>query len=180
MSATDNGQQNDQLMVAIHDSAAFIVVNGRGSFKNAPDLKRFGLSVIEMKIVRIYMDMHYCIGMDSTFMGVVAGLAVRLHDAGGGIDMLNLNARTRGLLHTLGLDQLVTPYMVNQAPEDIREKIAGIEQLMELDRKDASRRETAETMLEAHETLVEVIPDNLPKFKDVLTFLKEDLAKLNS
>ena len=35
-------------------------------------------------------------------------------------------------------------------------------------------------MLEAHENLVALSPENLPKFKDVLTFLREDLKNLNS
>jgi hypothetical protein len=33
----------------------------------------------------------------------------------------------------------------------------------------------AETMLEAHEELVEANPENAAKFKDVLEFLKQDL-----
>jgi hypothetical protein len=32
-------------------------------------------------------------------------------------------------------------------------------------------------MLEAHEKLVEICPDNLPKFKDVLTYLRDDIKK---
>jgi hypothetical protein len=31
--------------------------------------------------------------------------------------------------------------------------------------------------LEAHENLVQVSPENLPRFKDVLTFLREDIKK---
>ena len=37
--------------------------------------------------------------------------------------------------------------------------------------------DVAETILEAHENLVELSPENLPKFKDVLTFIREDLKK---
>ena len=32
-------------------------------------------------------------------------------------------------------------------------------------------------MLEAHEALVEVAPENLTKFKDVLEYLKQDLHR---
>jgi hypothetical protein len=39
--------------------------------------------------------------------------------------------------------------------------------------KDRTAR--AQTMLEAHETLVKTAPENLPKFKDVIQFLEEEL-----
>jgi hypothetical protein len=35
-------------------------------------------------------------------------------------------------------------------------------------------------MLEAHENLVRLSPENLPKFKDVLAFLREDLKRPDS
>jgi hypothetical protein len=38
--------------------------------------------------------------------------------------------------------------------------------------------EMAQTSLEAHETLMNVNPSNIPKFKDVVQFLAEDLKKL--
>ena len=37
------------------------------------------------------------------------------------------------------------------------------------------KKERAETMLEAHEALCEVAPENLSRFKDVLDYLKQDL-----
>ena len=33
----------------------------------------------------------------------------------------------------------------------------------------------AETMLEAHETLIKTASENLPKFKDLIQYLKEEL-----
>ena len=40
-----------------------------------------------------------------------------------------------------------------------------------------SKQTTAETMLEAHETLTALSPENAPRFKDVLEFLREDLKR---
>jgi hypothetical protein len=37
------------------------------------------------------------------------------------------------------------------------------------------RTARAQTMLEAHEALVKTAPENLPKFKDVIQFLEEEL-----
>ena len=52
---------------------------------------------------------------------------------------------------------------------------AGIITSGQVRSRENSTRVTAETMLEAHENLVKLSPENLPKFKDVLTFLREDL-----
>ena len=41
-----------------------------------------------------------------------------------------------------------------------------------------TREDLCRTSLEAHKTLMEINPDNIPKFKDVTQFLAEDLAKL--
>ena len=40
-----------------------------------------------------------------------------------------------------------------------------------------TRAEAAPTILEAHENLMEFDPRNVPKFKDVVEFLREDLGQ---
>ena len=39
------------------------------------------------------------------------------------------------------------------------------------------KKQMTETMIDAHETLIEAAPDNIIKFKDVLAYLKEDLNR---
>ena len=103
----------DKLWVAIQEETAFVHVQGRGSFKISSALKQFGNAMLENGCRHIILDMIDCVGMDSTFMGVLAGLAFRLKQLGGGeIIMVNLSLRTRGLLATLGLDQIIQPQMV--------------------------------------------------------------------
>lgn len=167
----------DQLLVALDDRHALVRVVGRGSFKVSPALKEFALAAIERGGRELVLDMQECIGMDSTFMGVLAGLALRLRERGGRVLMVNLSARTRALLATLGLDQVVQPFMVGQTPADFAKLLGGTPVLSALEDRERTMRETAETMLEAHQNLVKISPDNLPKFKDVLAFLREDLKK---
>jgi hypothetical protein len=40
-----------------------------------------------------------------------------------------------------------------------------------------TRAEAAPTILEAHENLMQFDPRNVPKFKDVVEFLREDLGQ---
>jgi anti-anti-sigma regulatory factor len=170
-------QPADKLLVAIGGDIAFIRVLGRGSFKISTAMKEFSAAAIDAGCRSLVLDMAECVGMDSTFMGVLAGLAFRLKQkAAGRITMVNLSLRTRGLLATLGLDVAIDPHMAGATPESLQPYFQGAaDPLTPLDTRKNSARATAETMLEAHENLVRLLPENLPKFKDVLTFLREDL-----
>jgi anti-anti-sigma factor len=173
-------QPADKLLVAIDQDIAFVRVQGRGSFKVSTALKDFASAAIESGATQMVLDMNQCVGMDSTFMGVLAGLAFRLKDKPNSrIIMVNLSLRTRGLLATLGLDQVIEPYMAGVIPEHLKGRLPeGTEHaLTSLDTTTDSTHQTTQTMLEAHENLVQLSPENLPKFKDVLTFLREDLKK---
>jgi anti-anti-sigma factor len=169
----------DQLLVTIHQGVAYVRVRGRGSFKVSAQLRDFVIAAIEKGCRCALLDLTDCVGMDSTFMGVLAGLAFRLKEHGGGrVIMINLSPRTRGLLATLGLDQVVDAYMAGATPDRLQAVGRAPEApLTPLEAGEPSQRATAETMLEAHENLVLLSPENLPKFKDVLAYLREDLKK---
>lgn len=168
----------DKLLVAIQNEAAIVRVRGRGSFKISTALKEFVGAAIDRGCTKLILDMTECIGMDSTFMGVLAGLSFRLKQKNGGVVMVNMSLRTRGLLATLGLDEVIEPHMAGDMPESLAGLLAGAGgEMPVLENPERSTRETAATMLEAHENLVRLSPDNLPKFKDVLAFLQEDLKK---
>ena len=176
---TSPAPRADRVLVSIQDDTAYIHVIGRGSFKVGGGMKQFGVASIERGCRQIVLDMAECTGMDSTFMGVLAGLAFRLKQRQdrGDIHIVNLSARTQGLLTTLGLDQVVETYMAGSTPEPFRDALATRDAIEEVPCEDDSRASTARTMLEAHQDLVNLSPENLSKFKDVLSFLREDLRK---
>ncbi|MFH0909879.1 MAG: STAS domain-containing protein [bacterium] len=171
-------QPEDKVWVAIHKDMALIRVEGRGSFKVSTSLKQFGNAAVDAGCHRVILDMSPCIGMDSTFMGVLAGLASRIkQQRGGDVVMLNLASRTRGLVATLGLDQIIPSYQVDATPEEFQPIMAMTHEMSVLQAKNNSKVATAKTMLEAHENLVKLTPENVPRFKDVLAFLREDLKR---
>jgi anti-sigma B factor antagonist len=172
----DSKPAPDKVWVAMHRETALIIVQGRGSFKFSTAMKHFGQAAVDGGCHAIVLDMSECIGMDSTFMGVLAGLATRLKQRDGELVLLNLAARTRSLIATLGLDQIVQAYMPDNTPDRYREVQAMRSGLSEL-QSTAPKGVTAETMLEAHENLVQLSPDNAPRFKDVVAFLREDLKR---
>lgn len=171
------GKQSDGLMVAKGESCVVIQVKGRGTFKTSPALKDFTLKMLEQGRERFVLDMKDCAGMDSTFMGVLAGTALRLKQRKSGeIIMINLSPRTADLLETLGLRKLIGT-ADGARGDSLREEIARLSDPARLVTGNSDRKTTAETMLAAHEDLVEASPANLSQFQDVLVFLRRELEQ---
>ena len=169
----------DKILVALAKESAFVKVNGRGSFKVSTPLKEFGIAVMGMDVNRILFDMSACIGMDSTFMGTIAGLALRLRKSrsDGSVILFNLSSKTDELLKTLGLDQIILPYLKGNTPAEVTallQRDNGYETLIQ---RPETELETTKTMLDPHEKLIDIAPENLSKFRDVLDFLREDLRR---
>ena len=115
------------------------------------------------------VDLRNCPAMDSTFMGTMAGIALRLRELGQGhLHVVNLNERNSDLLCNLGLDQLFS--LDSQSPGGARATVP-----LDNNGADSDRKEQMNTMIEAHQALVDADAANLTKFKDVLEYLKQDL-----
>jgi len=132
-------------------------------------MKEFAKEMVNRGHREFVVDLKHCPVMDSTFMGTLAGMALRLRELGQGhLHVVNLNERNSDLLRNLGLDQL---FSMDALPVDATDT----EATEEISSEKSDRLEQAETMLEAHEALVEASPENVTKFKDVLDYLKQDL-----
>jgi anti-anti-sigma regulatory factor len=140
---------------------------------NSSGLKEFAREMINRGHREFVIDLANCPVMDSTFMGTMAGIALHLREIGqGSLRVIHLNDRNSDLLSNLGLDQL---FVIGV--EGLSIAHAGDAQTQPIEASaGADRAEQAQTMLEAHEALVEADPENLTKFKDVLDYLKQDLA----
>ena len=178
---SDSTMPVERLRVALHQHTGLVRVIGRGSYRISPALKEFTSAALDRGAAGIVLDMTDCIGMDSTFMGVLAGLAMRLRKeerADGRVVLINLSPKLRRLLTTLGLDQLVDVHLTGETPPDLD---AFSDRGLQEEGADAptasSRKSRMQTMLSAHEDLVEALPQNRPQFKDVLDFLRQDLAR---
>lgn len=157
--------------VGVNGPAVWVRVTGRGSFLNSGSLKEFARAMVNKGYREFVFDLEDCVMMDSTFMGTMAGMALRLKDLGQGrLHVVHCGERSRELLSGLGLDQIFDIH-TNGAAAPQCETLAG----SEAEKAATAKREQAGTMLAAHEALCEVAPQNLTKFKDVLEYLKQDL-----
>lgn len=160
----------DRIEVAIQGPDAFVRVHGRATFKIGPSFKQFGVAAVEQGCKRFVVEMGDCVGMDSTFMGILAGLATSLKKSEGAVVLRNLGEKNLFLVKMLGLSHLVSIDTVTPAESDVPHKGLVLS-------ANGDKRLMTETMIDAHEKLIEAAPDNIVKFKDVLAYLKEDLNR---
>lgn len=114
--------------------------------------------------------------MDSTFMGTLTGIAVRLMDhPGGRLQVVNVNERNRTLLSNLGLDHVFEVDQDGSAWREEREMVKAslIEEVAD-GAASGCVDERRECIIEAHENLCEAHEANRPKFRDVLECLKSE------
>ena len=157
------------ILVKQEGDTAIARIIGKGSFKNAKLLKNYADQVRSDGAKHIVLDLQECLHMDSTFMGVIAGIAVgQKRNASPAPKIINANPRALELLNSLGLGQIldIDPERNAVQPNTYAELPAN---------GDADKSEITKTMLEAHETLVNVDKSNAAKFQDVITFLKDKL-----
>ena len=158
------------ILVGSLGRTVWLKVNGRGTFQNSPGVKEFVKQMIQRGHRDFVVDLDACELMDSTFMGTLAGVALRLREIGqGGLRTVNVNARNASLLENLGLDQLfsVETGHATNAPATLRQA------------ETAGAGDDKETVLEAHEALIEADAHNAVKFKDVVEYLRQELAQEN-
>jgi anti-anti-sigma factor len=147
--------------------AAFFRVVGRGSFQNAGLLKEAAGEVWNKGCRRLVVDLAECRTMDSTFLGILAGLALRSRKENGEFVLTRVAGRNRELVEKMGLDRIVT----------VAESAAVAGGASEVVGKEPSKEETRQTMLEAHKNLIEVDPANEQRFQDVVEFLSDSARR---
>ena len=175
---SDNHQDN--LKAAYVGHAVIIRVEGRGSFKISPPLKQFIHRSFDSKRAdRVLIDMSQCCTMDSTFMGVLAGLSFQLKtESGCPLKLINLSERNEKLLTTLGVDKVVNYTLAPSSEEnELMEQLSP--DVETLDTGNTDTLETARTTLAAHEDLVNINPANLEEFKSVLELLQKEVGGMD-
>src|SRR5688572_19636897 len=103
-----NGPAN--LSVWVGDQMVCIRIAGRASFHCSVDFKTLIHSLRQQGHTRFVLDLSECQLMDSTFLGVLAGLGLKFKEQNGSaqasIELLNPSQRISDLLDNLGISHL--------------------------------------------------------------------------
>lgn len=150
---------------------------GRCSFQNSACLdKASQICESEIGPCSFVLDLDRCEYMDSTFLGTLAGIALRQRRSGhGNLIAVNVPPPIRRTMSLLGLTHVL----------DIRERRpeASPDQEVEIhegDKVEMPRTEQVARMIEAHRRLIELDSGNEVRFKDVLKYLGESLDRVRA
>lgn len=154
-------------LVDPHSDPVVVRIEGRACFQNSTGLRDFVGEMLRQGRRRFVVDFQNCTSMDSTFLGVLAGVALELKKTNppGSIVLARVGVRNLELIRNLGLHRLLTvdagdrPMSYGKCETALAASHPG-----ELDR--------AKLALESHEHLVAADESNRAKFQDVLSFLK--------
>jgi anti-anti-sigma regulatory factor len=159
-------------LVDAYADPVVVRIDGRASFQNSACLRDFIAEMLRQGKHRVVIDFLLCTSMDSTFLGVLAGIALDLRKlpAPGTLVLSRLGTRNLELIRNLGLHRLL---VVDPGPPSV--DTDGCTESLEC--ADRSELENARLVLEAHQNLVTADESNRNKFQDVLTFLRNRLEQ---
>ncbi len=154
---------SSSIQVARENNQIFLKIIGKGNFLLGQLLKDFYTKHSDNHQQTFYIDMSGCQSMDSTFMGVLAGIGKSLREKTGlALNILNLSEHNYELLNTLGIDIFLN---LESGQKVYPAQFANLDIT-----NDKNKLKT--DILEAHHTLMHLSEANHMKFKDVYEYLK--------
>jgi len=157
--------------VARSGANVYVRAAGLANMKNAPTLHGFLEAELAQGMRRVCLDLQGCLGMDSTFMGLMVEFSKRLNDQNGRLVIVNPGAKNLMLLTMLGVNEVVPVVETCQVPPVDFFDLSSQPLL--------SVRERMQLIRTAHENLVKLSASNQQKFAGFLEALDRDLAKLD-
>jgi len=163
-----------QLWVGTIGSSVCISVRGRATHLHGSPLRDFANEMMRRGYDRFELDLGRCTYMDSTFLGVLASLSSRLAESGFSRWIVyRITPRNFELFTTLGIDR----FFEMNSPAAVAHRPSDSTALPAIQSGQPADPAWAGTVLSAHEFLIEADERNEPRFKELLTFLKEDLSR---
>lgn len=169
-----SSEEQPVYLVNAHNNPVLIKVNGRANYTNCAPVRELFKRLIHEGKHYYVIDFSQCAGMDSTFLGIMAGaiLELRKCDPPGSITLCHLGTRNLELINNVGLYRLLTV-------ESDCEACAT----MNFDEEKSTKVSPAEApadsslILEAHQNLIRADQGNRSKFQDVVSFLKKEIEE---
>ena len=160
------------MSVCVRDHFACVRVVGRANFTSSVDFKKLLQQLQEDGCTEIVLDLAECTMMDSTFLGVLAGAAMkcdapRKDGLRCAIKLFHPAERIIESLENLDVLKLFT--VLTDAPQ-----LGAFQRVNE---GETTRVELNRTCFEAHQTLMNTSPDNERRFKDATDFFEKNLRE---
>jgi anti-sigma B factor antagonist len=158
------------LSVCVREHIACVRIAGRANFTSSVDFKHLMQQLQEDGCDEIVLDLRECRLMDSTFLGVLAGVGGRCEEARANgkkclVELFQPSDKVTELLDNLGVLNLFT--IITEAPP--------FECFKPVQEGHATKTELNRTCLEAHQRLMQTNPENERRFKDATQFFEKNL-----
>jgi anti-anti-sigma regulatory factor len=154
------------LLVAVAEGCAQFRIVGPATFVQAPAFRAAAEALRGRGHRRFVVDLSACLTMDSTFIGVLAGLARKLRGLGGTVELVNAGERIHLQIGNLG----ILPFF-----QWSRRQTAAVADFQAVPVTPAGKNALTEVALNAHQDLMAANPDNVARFKEVAEFLAQEL-----
>lgn len=161
----------EDLKITEMNGGYLIKVSGRANFDYAVPLRELADKITSGSWIQF--DMEYCETMDSTFMGVLTMLALKSRKCGFQIMLINASGQLNKLLRDLGVAKLFK-FISGEENSSVQSgsasdvPVAGTSSLLA----------TAQTVVDAHKTLIVADSSNAEKFDKVVEFAEQDVQRL--
>ncbi len=165
-------ETKEVFLVDAYSDPVVILINGRASYLNCAPVGQFLEHMAASGKVHFVVDFARCTGMDSTFLGILAGCALSVESKQGSVTLCRLNERNLELVRNVGLHRILT---VEADPAALTFDGHAEKNPKPLGTLDKQEIANARLILKAHENLVAADAGNLTKFQDVITALKSKL-----
>jgi anti-anti-sigma regulatory factor len=163
------GRQQCSYEVAISERAVYVRPRGLATMNNCLSVRDFIEEMLRESHGFIVVDLATCTGMDSTFMGVLAGAAAfEKDDRQAGVAVVNAGERLVKLLESVGLTELI---LVDEVPFEA----PGIEFLTLEDKPGEVER--LKLVRSAHNDLIKVSEKNEKVFGALVRTLEAEMRE---
>lgn len=160
----------------VDDQTAWVRIEGVATKETSGCVRRYVTEKFASGLRHFIIDMEMCRLIDSTFIGILTGLAGKIADAGdkGEVELIRTNERNAKSICKLGLDNLIKIHKegCKCSAEELEEQVQS--SLDRLETEDQDKSEKSRMILKAHEDLCSANDENTEEFKDVLHFLRKD------
>ena len=152
--------------VCTANEVVFVKIKEKASYLNCAPLRSFIYEMVKDGNKNFVVDFQDCSSMDSTFLGILVGLALKLKrsEEGGGLSLVNLVGRNLETVENLGIHKIA------QVSSDFISEPGDLENLKV---KNGKFKESSKEIYEAHKTLMGLNQKNSRVFRDVVHFLEQ-------
>ena len=158
--------KDSSYQVCTSNEDVYVCIKNRASYLNCAPFRKFIKNMISEGCSKFIIDFQHCSGADSTFLGILVGLALELRKSSNNdcLNLVNLSGRNLETVQNLGIHKIanVSSALIN-----------NVKQLEELKGESENPSESSEEIYKAHKTLLELNEKNSKIFRDVVNYLEQ-------